>query len=260
MKIDNEMYFREDQQWWDDGDDNPYIFLRRVINPVRFAYFNRIIHENPLEGGGPKILLDVGCGGGFLSEEFAKIGCEVMGMDPSPVLLKAAREHATENSLSINYIEGYGEKIPLDGNCFDYVACCDVLEHVDDLDRVISEISRVLKPEGVFFYDTINRTLASYLLVIKIAQDWKFTAWEQPRTHVWNKFIKPAELIDAMKKHGLLNQEIKGISPGNNLVHNFLKVRKRAQGRISRYEMGVGLKLQESGDISISYMGFAQKK
>jgi 2-polyprenyl-6-hydroxyphenyl methylase/3-demethylubiquinone-9 3-methyltransferase len=259
MKINNEMYFQEDLQWWDEGDDSPYAFLRHIINPLRFAYFNRIMNENPSEEGSSKTLLDVGCGGGFLSEEFAKTGCDVTGMDPSPVQVKAGREHATENSLSINYIEGYGEKISLDDDCCDYVACCDVLEHVDDVDKVISEISRVLKPGGVFFYDTINRTLASYLLVIKIAEGWKFTAW-QPKTHVWNKFIRPAELINAMKKHGLLNQEIKGISPGNNLVQNFLKVRRRAQGKISCREMGAGLKLHESGDTSVSYMGFAQKE
>ena len=72
MKINNEMYFQEDLQWWDEGDDSPYAFLRRIINPLRFAYFNRIIQAHSLEGGNSRMMLDVGCGGGFLSEELRK--------------------------------------------------------------------------------------------------------------------------------------------------------------------------------------------
>lgn len=260
MEINNEMYFQEDLQWWDEGDDSYNAFLRCAINPLRFAYFHRIMSEDSSEEGSPRTLLDVGCGGGFLSEEFAKIGCDVTGMDPSPVLLKAGREHAAKNSLTIKYIEGYGEEIPLNADSFDYVACCDVLEHVDDVDKVIGEISRVLKPGGLFFYDTVNRTLASYLLVIKIAQDWKFTAWEQPRTHVWSKFVKLDELIDMMRKHGLNNRATKGISAGSTLIHNFITVRRRALGKISRREMGMRLRLHESSNTSTFYMGYGEKE
>jgi len=260
MKTNNKgIFFQENQDWWGQDDDNPFAFLRYVVNPIRFAYFNRIIHENFFKGDVPQTLLDVGCGGGFLSEEFAKIGFDVTGIDPSAVLLKAAREHAAENSLIIRYIKGYGEKLPLEDNCFDFVACCDVLEHVNDLDKVIHEISRVIKPGGIFFYDTINRTLKSYLLVIKIAQDWKFTAWEQPGTHDWNKFVKPGGLMKIMQNNSLINQELKGISPGKNPAAGLLTIMKRAQGKISRYEMGLRLKLHESYDTSVQYLGFAQK-
>ena len=260
MKINNEMYFQENLRWWDDSDDSPTAFLRHVVNPVRFAYFKRTLQEDSFGAGSGHTLLDVGCGGGFLSEEFAKNGARVTGIDPSPHLLSTAKEHAAMNSLSINYIEGYGERIPLDDDSFDYVACCDVLEHVDDLDKVIGEISRVLKPEGLFLYDTINRTFKSYLMAIKVAQDWKFTAWEQPRTHVWNMFVKPAELIGVMKKYGLISREIKGISPGNNLVSSFLATIRRAQGKISRQEMGLELNLQVSNDTSVQYLGLARKQ
>jgi 2-polyprenyl-6-hydroxyphenyl methylase/3-demethylubiquinone-9 3-methyltransferase len=259
MPNNNDIFLKENQNWWGQGDDNPYAFLRYAVNPVRFTYFNRIIREKCFKEDVPQTLLDVGCGGGFLSEEFAKIGFDVTGIDPSPVLLKAAREHAAENSLVIKYLDGYGENLPLADNCFDFVACCDVFEHVNDPESVICEISRVMKPGGVFFYDTINRTFKSYLAAIKIAQEWKFTAWEQPGSHAWNKFVKPERLIEIMRNNGLINQELKGISPGKNPAAALLIIIKRVQGKISRYEMGQRLKLQESKDTSVQYMGFAQK-
>jgi 2-polyprenyl-6-hydroxyphenyl methylase/3-demethylubiquinone-9 3-methyltransferase len=260
MEINNEMYFQEDISWWDEGDDQETVFLRHFVNPIRFGFFHRIIGKMPRAMEEGKKILDVGCGGGFLAEEFAKIGFEVTGMDPAPPTLKAASRHAEQNHLQIRYIQGYGEEIPLETGSFDYVACCDVLEHVDDVEKVIREISRVLKPAGLFFYDTINRNLLSYLAVIKIAQDWRFTAWEMPRTHVWPKFIKPSELIALMEKYGLVNQEIKGISSGKNIFSILLAARQRAQGKISRYEMGVRMKLQESNQVKLSYMGYAFKK
>ena len=181
------------------------------------------------------------------------------GVDPSPALLKKAREHAVDHSLDIKYLEGYGESLPLDNDCFDFVSCCDVLEHVDDLEKVICEISRVLKPGGVFFYDTINRTARSYLLAIKIAQEWKLTAWEQHGTHAWIKFVKPKHLIEMMGNNGLVNQEVKGISPGINPVAGFFTILKRSRGKISRSEMGRRLKLHESSDKSVQYLGYAKK-
>ena len=254
-----DIFLQENQDWWGDDADNPFAFLRHVVNPIRFAYFKRIIHENSSTKDAPQALLDVGCGGGFLSEEFARIGFDVTGIDPSPVLLEAAREHAAHDSLMIRYIKGYGEKLPLEDNCFDFVACCDVLEHVNDLEKVIGEISRVIKPGGIFFYDTINRTMQSYLAVIKIAQDWKFTAWEQPGTHDWKKFVKPGELMAIMEKAGLVNQELKGVSPGTNPAACLLAIIKRAQGKISRHEMGLRLKLHENNNTSVQYLGFARK-
>jgi 2-polyprenyl-6-hydroxyphenyl methylase / 3-demethylubiquinone-9 3-methyltransferase len=260
MKIDNEMYFREDLQWWDDDDNNTNVLLRYYINPVRFGYFTRVIKERFHSSGAGKSILDLGCGGGFLSEEFAKAGFEVTGMDPSPHLLKNAQAHALKGGLNIKYVEGYGEKLPFETGSFDYVACCDVLEHVDDVDKVVGEIARVLRTGGAFFYDTVNRSWIAYLTIIKVAQDWKFTAWEAPRTHVWNKFVKPSELSAVMQGHGLTAQEFKGISPGAGLFEIFRNVRERAQGRITRREMGKRFKLREDNDTGVSYMGYALKK
>lgn len=260
MKIDNEMYFRDDWQWWGDDPNNTNVLLRYFINPVRFGYFTRVIRERFHSSGAGKKILDLGCGGGFLAEEFAKAGFEVTGMDPSPKLLDGARAHALQGHLNINYIEGYGEKLPFENSSFDYVACCDVLEHVADLDGVIKQISRVLKPGGAFFYDTINRSFMSYFLIIKVAQEWKFTAWEAPRTHDWKMFVKPAELSEIMARHGLVQQELKGITPGQGLIAGFFNVRKRAKGKITRYEMGKQMDLRESDDPGVTYMGYGVKK
>jgi 2-polyprenyl-6-hydroxyphenyl methylase / 3-demethylubiquinone-9 3-methyltransferase len=260
MQIDNEMYFREDLDWWGDDPDNTNVLLRYFINPVRFGYFSRVIRERFHSPDMGKKILDLGCGGGFLSEEFSKAGFEVTGMDPSPHLLKNAQAHALKGGLNIKYVEGYGEKLPFETGSFDYVACCDVLEHVDDVNKVVSEIARVLRPGGAFFYDTVNRNFLSYLLIIKVAQDWKFTAWEAPRTHVWDKFVKPSELSEIMARHGLSQRELKGITPGNNIIAMLKNVRKRAKGKITRYEMGKQMDFREDNHADASYMGYGVKK
>lgn len=257
MKINNEIYSRPDYSWW--GDDSTNNLLKCFINPVRFCYFRRVLRDLPQSGGLGKIL-DVGCGGGLLSEEFAKLGYKVTGIDPSKRSLEEAAEHAAKNNLDIEYREGYGENLPFKPKSFDCVVCCDVLEHVNDRNKVISEISRVLRPGGFFFYDTINRTLLSGIIVILLMQEWKFTAFEERGTHVWNMFVKPSELYANMKCHGLVPQEIKGISSGSGPFVNFLNLRKRVKGEISRSEMGARLKIRESKNISVSYMGYAIKE
>lgn len=259
MSIDNAMYSREDYRWWDPENDNTNTLLRCFINPIRFQYFQRVLEESIRSAAGSKKILDVGSGGGFLSEEFAKIGFAVTGVEPSQASREAAQAHAAKSSLSIAYVPGYGEALPFDTGTFDFVACCDVLEHVNDLNTVVSEISRVLRAGGVFFYDTINRSLSSKLFVIKVAQDWPWTAWEEPHTHDWEMFIRPQELDAMMKQCGLVNQETRGISSGANPLSALLSVRRRARGRTSRYEMGTRLRLHESSDTRMSYMGYAVK-
>jgi 2-polyprenyl-6-hydroxyphenyl methylase / 3-demethylubiquinone-9 3-methyltransferase len=258
MQIDNEMYFRRDLAWWDDSEDSLGTLLRHFINPLRFGYFQRVIAGTSGDARGPN-LLDVGCGGGFLSEEFAKNGYRVTGLDPSPHLVETGRAHARLGGLSIEYLTGVGEKLPFPDASFDYVTCCDVLEHVDDIGLVVAEIARVLKPDGMFLFDTINRTWVSWLFIIKIAQDWKVTAWEAPRTHVWSKFVKPRELMALMAKHRLVGRELRGIGPACNPLAALRSARRRAKGLISRRALGAKLGLRECGDLEASYMGFAVK-
>ena len=260
MAIDNEMYSRESFRWWDGDADSTSVLLRYFVNPIRFSYFTEILKQESGGDGSEKRLLDVGCGGGYLCEEFAKIGFDVTGIDPSLNTLSAARAHAAQSSLCIDYEEGRAEAIPFGDSSFDYVSCCDVLEHVDDLNKAISEIARVLKSGGLFFYDTVNRTLKSWLVIIKMAQDWKHVAWEAPNTHEWKRFVKPSELDSIMKTNGLAMRETKGIGAGNSPPVIWKAIRQRAKGEITRYEMGTRFGLERTDSVDFSYMGFAIKQ
>jgi len=259
QRVNNDIYRRLGHAWWDD-DVGEFSTLRFWINPVRFGYFKRVLdREQPLALGRRK-LLDVGCGGGLLAEEFARLGFEVTGIDPAPETVDTARAHAAISGLSIDYWTGTGEHLPFADKSFDHVACCDVLEHVDDVNRVIEEIARVLKPGGLFFYDTINRTLISKIAIIKVMQQWRSTAFAEPNSHVFEKFIKPTELTAFLLRHGLMPGEMRGIVSRRNPLAILLDFRRRAQGKISFKELGQRLAFEESEDLEASYMGCATRK
>lgn len=257
-RVNNDLYRRMGHAWWDD-DVGEFSTIRFFVNPVRFGYFKRVLErERSREQAGPTIL-DVGCGGGLLAEEFARAGFQVTGIDPAPESIETARAHAAASGLAIEYETGSGERLPFAKASFAHVACCDVLEHVDDVERVIGEIARVLKPGGLFLYDTINRTLMSKLAVIKVMQEWPSTAFAEPNSHVWDRFIKPAELRLMLERHGLDQRELRGISTRRNPIACWLAFRRRAKGRISFKELGLRLAFHESGALGISYMGYAVK-
>ncbi len=258
-RVNNDIYRSMGHAWWDD-DVGEFSTLRFWINPVRFGYFARILGvQGALERGRAR-LLDVGCGGGVLSEEFARSGLDVTGVDPAPESIEAARAHAAASSLDIEYLVGTGEQLPFPDGSFDHVACCDVLEHVDDVDRVVAEIARVLRPGGLFFYDTINRTAISKLAIIKVMQEWPSTAFAAPNSHVFERFIKPEELVALFGKHGLESGEMRGIMSKRNPLLVLLDFRKRVKGKLTFKELGQRLAFQESEHLEASYMGYAQKK
>ncbi|MCU0849442.1 MAG: bifunctional 2-polyprenyl-6-hydroxyphenol methylase/3-demethylubiquinol 3-O-methyltransferase UbiG [Spirochaetes bacterium] len=259
MKVDNQVYEKLGRSWWDD--DVPiFSTIKFFINPVRSGYFRGIIGSMMAPAGIHGSILDVGCGGGFLSEEFAGMGLAVTGIDPSGESVEAAKKHAAASGLDILYVKGAGEALPFGDGSFDFACCCDVLEHVDDPDRVVSEISRVLKPGGVFFYDTINRTFISRIITIKTMQEWKSTSFAVKDAHVWEKFIRPDELFNMMKRHGLENMDHRGISSGSNPFLNYMNIRRAKRGRISYRELGERLRFRISGDTMNSYIGYAVKK
>ncbi len=198
MPVDNELYNQMGDIWWNENEVFSTLLL--WLNPVRFGYFRQILLEKLKVDPRGKETLDVGCGGGLLAEQFARLGCKVTGVDPSERSLATARAHAQQSGLDINYLVGVGEHLPFADAAFDIVYCCDVLEHVSSLEQVISEIARVLKPGGIFCYDTINRTLLSKLVLIKMAQEWQATRFMPPNLHDWQQFIKPRELISFMRR------------------------------------------------------------
>lgn len=258
MPVDNTIYDRLSRSWWED-DTSGLAVLHTGLNPARFGYMKRVLTEElGIDAAGLEVL-DVGCGGGLLAEEFAALGAHVSGVDPSVESLEVARAHARERGLEIDYRPGVGEELPFADASFDTVYCCDVLEHVDDVRRTVREIARVLRPGGAFLYDTINRTLRSRLLVIKLSQDWRATRWAEPDTHDWGRFIRPPELERELEAAGLDVRERIGIAPANPLAA-VRAMRDRARGAITYAEMGRRMRLHESRDTSTLYAGTALKR
>ena len=255
MPIDKQMYDRLSHTWWEGGFLS---ILKSGLNPARFGYMRRIlVNELGLDPVGLRTL-DVGCGGGLLAEEFAQLGCAVTGVDPSPKSIEVAREHAAIAGFDIDYREASGESLPFADGEFPVVYCCDVLEHVDDVGRTVNEIARVLEPGGVFLFDTINRTRRSRLLMIKVAQDWKGTAFADPDLHDFDMFIKPVELDAHLKRAGLQKRDQVGFAATNGPLA--LKAMwDRAHGKLSYDELGHKLTMKESKDHSVTYGGYALK-
>jgi 2-polyprenyl-6-hydroxyphenyl methylase/3-demethylubiquinone-9 3-methyltransferase len=255
--VDNEIYNRHGDIWWDDNE--VLSLLRLCLNPARFGYFSRILRADIGIDPGERTALDVGCGGGLLAEEFARLGCRVTGIDPSEPSLETARAHARRSGLDIEYVPGAGESLPFADASFDIVYCCDVLEHVDDLEQVTAESARVLKPGGVYLFDTINRTVLSNLIVIKLLQEWEWTSFVPPNLHAWEKFIKPDELRACLSRHDLALREVKGMKPRAGPLTLFLLVRRLKKGKIGLAEFGRAVPFLETWNTSVSYMGYALK-
>jgi 2-polyprenyl-6-hydroxyphenyl methylase/3-demethylubiquinone-9 3-methyltransferase len=254
MPVDNQLYDTLAGSWWD---ESGLLHILRGFTPARFGYMRRVLTRDLGIDPRGRATLDVGCGGGILAEEFARLGCAVTGIDPSERSLEAARSHARAEGLAIEYHQGTGESLPFPDAAFEIVYCCDVLEHVEDLPKVIAEVSRVLKPGGVFLYDTINRTFRSWLVMIALFQEWSWTSFMPPDLHDWRRFIKPEELLPLLAGNSLQSQGTTGLSPGVNplRVVNLLRARKR--GTISYLEAARRINLRESRDHSVLFMGYA---
>ena len=257
MPIDNDVYDRLGGSWWDESSP---LCLLHGMTPGRFAYFRDVLSQQRISAASGRRVLDVGCGGGFLAEEFAALGCQVTGIDPSSASIAAARAHAAGRGLRIDYRVGSGEHLPVPDSAFDIACCCDVLEHVTDVDRVISETARVLKPGGLYLFDTINRTAKSKLLAIKLMQHWTLTRIVAADIHDWDMFIRPGELAGLLARHGLTVGEIAGLGPRAGLpamLAGFVAARRR---RISYGEFSRRLDMGRVTSTAVSYMGFAVKE
>jgi 2-polyprenyl-6-hydroxyphenyl methylase/3-demethylubiquinone-9 3-methyltransferase len=256
-KIDNAFYNADGDIWW--RPDTILHLLKTSINPWRVGYSSTIIKKLGVDPKG-KSALEVGSGGGILTEEICKMGFTTTGIDPSEQSLATASNHAAAGGLIIKYEKGTGENIPYPDRSFDFVFCCDVLEHVQDLPRVISEISRVLKPGGVFFYDTLNRTFISKVVAIKIWQEWKRWAFMPANLHVWEMFIKPEEMKVLLAKNGLEWKEHMGSKPNVSIPKMLSYLRKRVKGEWTYADLGKNFYLVENKDMNILYSGYAIKK
>lgn len=252
--IDNDIYDRLADGWWHErGFLN---LLQSTLNPWRVPYFVRALEAAGIDPRAAHAL-DVGCGGGLLTEEAAAMGFSVVAIDPSARSLEVAHAHASTNGLRIEYRLGRGDDLPFAPATFDAVFCCDVLEHIATWDTVVAEMARVLRPGGVLLYDTINRTLASRIRSIKIAQDWKWTRYAPPNTHVWEMFITPKELLASFGRHGLTSLGMTGTAPKGHPIRALQLTRLFRAGKISSAEFGRRLEMTEGPVLSGSYMGYA---
>ena len=203
MRNDLTIYDKVAESWW--SDDIRWVRTLKNLVPGRMVWFDRQIDWQG------KAVLDLGCAGGFMAEALAKRGAQVTGIDPATDAVDAARAHACESGLRIRYDVGVGEALPYDTASFDAVVCVDVLEHVSDLRKVLSEVARILRPGGVFLFDTINRNPLARLATITIAEDLLRLL---PRgTHDPAMFIRPAELRAAMQVAGLVPGATTGLGP-----------------------------------------------
>ncbi len=189
--------------WW--SDDIRWVRTLKNMVPGRLSYFDKFIDWQD------KTVLDLGCAGGFLAEALHDKGASVTGIDPAKDAIAAAQAHATETGRTIRYDVGVGEALPYPDDHFDAVACVDVLEHVADLHRVVGEVYRVLKPGGMFLFDTINRNPVARLAVITIAED--VLRLLPKGTHDPKMFIKPDELWAQMTSHGFEVGKMTGLGP-----------------------------------------------
>lgn len=203
--VNNELYQTLGERWYGAQDD-PVALLRaesRLRNPWVGREIERTFH------GAPCRVLDMGCGGGFLTNYLGEQGHEVTGLDASAGALGVAAAH--DPSGSVRYVRGDALELPFADGSFDVVCAMDFLEHVEEPERAIAEAARVLRPSGMFFFHTFNRNFLSWLVIIK-GVEW-FVRNTPPNMHVLRLFVRPAELERFCVKHGLGALELRGVRP-----------------------------------------------
>src|SRR6187401_3145001 len=191
-------------EWW-----NPRgkMALLHKFNPVRLGYvrdqaalrFNR--DAKRLDSMKGLRMLDIGCGGGLLSEPLARLGASMVGVDPSDTNIAAAHEHAAQSDLAIDYRCTTAEDLAEAGEAFDIVLAMEVVEHVADVPLFVASCADMVKPGGLMIAATLNRTLKSFALAIVGAE--YILRWLPRGTHQWDKFVKPEELESAIERNDL---------------------------------------------------------
>jgi ubiquinone biosynthesis O-methyltransferase len=204
LRNDLSIYDTHADAWW--GGRHRWLrTLQNVVSP-RLEYFDTFVSD-----WRDKAVLDLGCGGGFMAEALARRGADVIGVDPSQPAIESAKAHAVANSLRIDYRVGTGERVPVTSHSIDYLVCVDVLEHVENVDDVLHEVHRILKPGGLFLFDTINRTVLASLVFVSVGESLLRIA--PPGLHDPAKFIPPSDLRTLLVKRGFEVGTFVGLGP-----------------------------------------------
>ena len=206
-----EKFSRIAEEWWNpNGKFKPL----HTFNPIRIKYikdnivkdFNIKSLNKPLKNIN---ILDIGCGGGLLSEPMSRLGANVVGIDASKKNIEVAKFHAKKNKLKIDYIVASPETLKTKKK-FDVILNMEIVEHVDNINFFINKSSKLLKKNGIKFVATLNKTLKSYIFAIIGAE--YVLQWLPIGTHDWEKFIKPNDLIQICKKNNLKLKNLDGMN------------------------------------------------
>jgi len=197
-------------QWWDPA--GPHAPLHK-LNPARLAYLrDRLaalagrdpLGERPLAG---LRVLDVGCGGGLVTEPLARLGAAMTGLDAGAQAIAAAQVHASAMNLAIAYRQGDVADVE---ETFDAVVALEIVEHVADVDAFLGACAARVRPGGLMIVSTLNRTWKAYALAIVGAE--RVLRWVPPGTHRWSRFVTPAELARSLRRHGLRTTDVTGMA------------------------------------------------
>ena len=205
-----EKFSRIAEEWWDPaGKFKPL----HKFNPIRISYIkDNIISTFKLKNKKKPLdkvkILDIGCGGGLLSEPMSRLGAEVVGIDASSKNINVAKLHAKKNKLNIKYYCASPEKLN-NKMKFDVVLNMEIVEHVSDINFFLNSCSKLLKKNGIMFVATLNKTLKSYLFAIVGAE--YILRWLPIGTHEWENFVKPEDLINILKKNNLNLDKLDGM-------------------------------------------------
>ena len=201
------------EAWWDPhGDFKPL----HILNPTRIAFIRDLAArhfgrdpgvEAPLEG---LTLCEIGCGGGLLTEPMRRLGAEVTGIDPSARNIGIARSHAETGGIKITYLQCAAEDMIERRESFDIVLAMEVVEHVANVDLFIASCAQLVKPGGLMFLATLNRTAKAFAFAIVGAE--YVMRWLPRGTHDWRKFVKPSELANPLRRAGLSIERLTGVT------------------------------------------------
>lgn len=200
------------QDWW--APDGPFRPLHR-LNPARLEFLSTTLTAH-FNRDGSKIraleglsLLDIGCGGGLISEPMCRLGAEVTGVDAGVDNIDAARAHAALSGLEINYRATAAENLIAEKATFDIVLALEIIEHTADPAAFVACLSGLVKPGGIVIISTLNRTAKSWAMAIAGAE--YVLRWVPRGTHDWKKFMKPSEVAHLMRASGLELRSLKGL-------------------------------------------------
>jgi 2-polyprenyl-6-hydroxyphenyl methylase/3-demethylubiquinone-9 3-methyltransferase len=194
-------FAKDSADWW--NLDGAFAPLHRMT-PARMRFLKDTIGS--VKG---KSILDIGCGGGLISMPLCRLGAKVTGIDADSQAILVARNHAKAENLSINFISGAAEDLVAKKQEYDVVLALEVIEHVENPSLFVELCAKLVKPDGLIIFSTLNRTWKSYALGIIAAE--RILKWVPAGTHDWKKFIKPSELAKITESNGLFLRSAKGM-------------------------------------------------